>query len=155
MDKIRALWFETHGHLINKNKHLNRLRWNGKVGWGPRFKGWETFLVEKSMLQFNAIQWSKCIESIQKCWSEIPVEQKIEIRYEDFISKGEQIITHIFKFLKLDAKNGFWMSIPELKANNFNKWKNEFSKDQISQIHAILTPMLIEMGYEDNADWAE
>ncbi len=155
MDKIRALWFETHGHFINKKKHLNRLRWNGDVGWGPRFKGWETFFYEKSMLQFNAIQWVKCIESIKKSWSKIPVEQKIEIRYEDLSSKGEQIITHIFNFLKLDTNTDFWESIPKLKANNFNKWKNEFSNDQISQIHAILTPMLIELGYEDTADWVQ
>ena len=153
-DKIRALWFETHGHFINKRNHLNRLRWKGEIGWGPRFKGWETCFYEKSMLQFNAIQWSKCIESIQKNWSNIPVEQKIEIRYEDFISKGESIITHILDFLKLDAKRDFWYSIPKLKANNFNKWKNEFSKDQITEIHAILTPKLVELGYEDNPDWA-
>lgn len=155
MDKIRALWFETHGHFINKKKHLNRLRWNGEVGWGPRFKGWETLFYEKSMLQFNAIQWLKCIESIEKNLSKIPVEQKIEIRYEELIKKGEQIITYILKFLELEAKKDFWKSIPELKATNFNKWKNEFSKDQISQIHAILTPMLIELGYENNTEWTQ
>ena len=155
MDKIRAFYFETHGHFINKKKHLNRLRWNGEVGWGPRFKGWEAIFIEKPLLQFNAIQWSKCIESIQKSWLTIPIEHKIEIRYEDLISKGEQTITHILNFLKLDAETDFWKSIPQLKANNFNKWKNEFSKVQISQIYAILAPLLIELGYEDNANWIQ
>jgi hypothetical protein len=154
-DKMRALWFETHGHFFNKKKHLNRVRWNGNVGWGPRFKGWETIFCERSTLQFNAIQWLKCIECIQRSWSDIPIEQKIEIRYEDFICKGEQILTRILNFLNLDANKDFWKSIPELKANNFNKWKNEFSREQISQIHTILAPMLVELGYEENADWAQ
>ena len=153
IDKIKALWFETHGHIINNNKHLNRLRWNGKSGWGPRFKGWETCFYETSLLQFNALQWLKCIESIHKSWSKIPDERKFEIRYEDFISKGNQIITLILNFLKLDAKKDFWESIPKLKSDNFNKWKNEFSKDQLAEIHPILTPMLIKLGYEVNADW--
>jgi len=155
IDKIRALWFETHGHFINKYRHLNRLRWHGAVGWGPRFKDWEKHFHEKSTLQFNAIQWLKCIESINNNWSEIPIEQKIEIRYEDLIGREKQIITNILSFLNLNAKESFWNSIPKLKPNNFNKWKNEFSKVQISQIHPILTPMLIELGYEDNFDWVQ
>lgn len=155
MDKIRALWFETHGHFINKSRHLNRLRWNGKIGWGPRFQGWEELFYKKSLLQFNAMQWSKCVESINKNWPEIPDEKKMEIRYEDLISEEKQNITKILNFLELRISDDFFASMPKLKANNFNKWKNEFSKDQISQIHPILAPMLIELGYEDNFDWAQ
>jgi hypothetical protein len=152
LDKTKALWFETHGHLFNKNEHLNRLRWHGDVGWGPRFKGWEKFYYEKSTLQFNALQWVKCVEAIHKSWSIIPVKQKIEIRYEDLIARDKQTIKDILNFLNLKAKESFWKSIPKLKFNNFNKWKIEFTQEQINEIRPILTPTLIELEYDNNID---
>lgn len=155
LDKIRALWFETHGHFLNKQRHLNRLRWHGDVGWGPRFKGWERSYYEKSTLQFNALQWVKCVEAINKSWPEIPAKQKIKIRYEDLIAGEKRIVTDILSFLNLHAQDSFWESIPKLKFDNFNKWKFEFTKDQIHQIRPVLTPMLIELGYENNIDWTQ
>lgn len=152
-DKIRALWFETHGHFLNKSLHLNRLRWKGGVGWGPRFKGWETLFEQLSLLQFNAHQWLKCVEHIQKSWPDIPVEQKIEIGYEGLLQNGGKTIGKILDFLNLEHDKKFFLSIPELKKNNFNKWQKEFSREQINEMHTILTPMLIELGYEDNYEW--
>lgn len=90
IDKIRAFWFETHGHIFNKSRHLNRLRWNGDVGWGPRFAGWEDIKHQTSLLQFNAYQWVRCVERIQKHWSDIPEEKKLEIHYEELTNEGEK-----------------------------------------------------------------
>jgi len=152
-DKIRAFWFETHGHFINKSRHLNRLRWNGEVGWGPRFKGWNKLFYQQSMLQFNANQWLKCVESIYKSWPEIPAEKKLEIRYEELISKGEKVIKKILDFLGLKKNELFFSSIPQLKKDNFNKWRKEFSSEQVKEIHSILSPMLLKLGYEKNCGW--
>src|SRR3972149_10347542 len=44
---------------INPLRYLNKSRWNGKVGWGPRFEGWQDFLESHSTLEFNAMQWVK------------------------------------------------------------------------------------------------
>ena len=152
-DKIRAFWFETHGHFINKSRHLNRLRWNDEVGWGPRFKGWNKQFYQQSMLQFNANQWLKCVESIYKSWPEISAEKKLEIRYEELISKGEKVIKKILDFLGLKKNELFFSSIPQLKKDNFNKWRKEFSSEQVKEIHSILSPMLLKLGYEKNYGW--
>lgn len=152
-DKINAFWFETHGHLFNKSRHLNQLRWNGEVGWGPRFEGWEKIFHTTSTLQFNANQWLKCIERIKKNWPEIPEENKLEIRYEDLLRFGDKVIINILDFLGLKTYEEFFVSIPKLKKNNFNKWKKEFSSKQASEIYDILSDKLIELGYEDNYDW--
>lgn len=151
-DKIRALWFETHFHLINKSKHLNRLRWKNDVGWGPRFKDWEKVLDKNSLLQFNAYQWLRCVESIMVSWPEIPSENKIIVRYEELL-RGEDIIKKIMEFLGVKIDNSFLSSMPVLKANNYNKWQEEFSFEQANEMLHILTPMLIKLGYETNYDW--
>ena len=62
------------------------------------------------------------------------------------ITAGGGNILKILKEIDLEAINTYLTGITV---------KNEFSKDQINQIHAILTPMLIKLGYEDNADWTQ
>jgi len=147
-DKLMAFWFETHGHIINRSRHLNRLRWHGDVGWGARFKGWEGVIGQTSILQFNAYQWLKCIESIQKHWVEIPETNKLEVRYEELINEEEKIITRILDFLGLRPQKGFFVTIPKLIKNNYNKWQSEFTKSELDEINSILSPMLIELGYQ-------
>jgi hypothetical protein len=152
-DKIRALWFETHGHLLDKSKHLNRLRWNGVAGWGPRFKGWKEILHQSSTLEFNAYQWLKCVDKIYNYWPEIPEDQRLEIRYEALISQPKSILTKILQFLKVEIYEEFFQSLPTLNKNNFDKWKKEFTKGQFSELHPILTQKLLELGYEKRANW--
>lgn len=146
-DKIRAFWFETHGHLIDKSRHLNRTRWNGAIGWGPRFKDWERLFENRSLLEFNAYQWLKCVESISAAWDVIPREKRLEIRYEEMVDGGNHAIAGIVEFLGLQATDRFLASLPVLKKGNYSKWQREFTKDQIDAIGSILDPMLCQVGY--------
>ena len=146
-DKLRAIWFETNGHFFDRSKHLNWTRWNGAVGWGPRFKNWERVFDEKSNLEFNAYQWLKCVESIRDSWDVIPQEKRLDIRYEKMIGGGSQAITKIISFLGFEATDRFLSSLPVLKKGNYNKWQQEFSKNQIDDISSILNPMLNKLGY--------
>ena len=151
--KLRAFWFETHGHVFNRSRHLNRLRWKGDVGWGPRFKGWDRLYQNNSILQFNAYQWLRCVENIGASWPQVPMDNKMEIRYEDLVTRGNTIIEQILEFLQVPHDENFFSRIPKLKKGNFNKWKFEFSTEQVSEIQPILSPMLINLGYEKNSDW--
>jgi len=152
-DKIRSLWFETRGH-ISKEKHLNRKRWNGDVGWGPRFEGWDKVYQSHSLLQFNALQWLKCIKSIEKNWNEIPEKNKIRIRYENFLSAPEATISEVLEFLKVEQHEDFFSNFPRIKKNNKNKWCKYFDKAQAIEIQSIITDKLIELGYERDPNWS-
>ena len=147
-DKLNAFWFETHGHLLNKSKHLNQIRWDGATGWGPRFEEWRQVYSDNSLIQFNAYQWLKCVDSIKRHWNAIPSQNKMEIRYEDLIQQGTDRINKILEFIAVRPNSEFLDSLPVLKKNNFNKWKKEFSPRQLSEITHILSPMLISLGYE-------
>ncbi len=152
-DKLSALWFETHGHIIDKAKHLNRLRWNGEVGWGPRFKDWDQIYKQSTLLQFNAHQWLNCVERITANWQLIEANNRITIRYEDLIVRPADKIREILSFLRLDWNTDFFESLPQLKADNYNKWKTEFSKDKLKEIHPIITPQLIRSQYAESEEW--
>ncbi len=152
-DKIGALWFETHGHIINKAKHLNRLRWNGKIGWGPRFADWDTIYAKSSLLQFNAYQWLNCVERIGAHWQLIQKRNRIIIRYEDLIKRPSHIMAAICEFLELNYNEAFFESLPKLKADNYRKWKTEFSTEHLEEISPILTQQLIALGYAESRKW--
>lgn len=146
-DKMSALWFETHGHIFNKNMHLNRLRWKGQVGWGPRFKNWHSIIGRMSQLQFSALQWKECVESILRFWPEIPAGNKIEIRYETLLEKPRETLDTIMQLINVSHDSHFYNNIPKLKKKNFNKWQKEFTLNEIGMITTILLPTLEKMGY--------
>jgi len=152
-DRLRAFWFETHGHLLDKKKNLNRLRWHGEIGWGPRFKGWEKAFDECSRLEFNALQWAHCVSAVRDNWALIPDENKVEIRYEQFISEPRRILTDLFDRMDVSPPQSFFSSIPQLKKTNFNKWQREFTSAQIDQIKPILNPLLDRLGYTEETPW--
>ena len=152
-DKLKAFWFETHGHLFNNTKQLNRLRWNGEIGWGPRFKDWETTYSQTSLLQFNAHQWRACAECIKRDWALIPQPNRLTIRYEDLITDPDLKIGEILSFLGVQNNREYKSTLPKLKADNYNKWKREFTPKQLEEIHPILSPALVEFGYAESEEW--
>jgi hypothetical protein len=152
-DKFRALWFETHGHLLNKSRQLNRLRWNGEIGWGPRFKDWQAVYAQHSLLQFNAYQWSMCVKCIQRDWDLIQPANRLTVRYEDLITGPKEKIEEVLEFIGVKGSSRYWESLPELKAGNFNKWKTEFGPVELSEISPIVTPQLLEFGYAGSEEW--
>jgi len=152
-DKLMALWFETHGHIINKTGQLNRLRWHGEIGWGPRFRNWQEVYSQNSLLQFNAHQWRACVEIIQRDWHLIQPENRFTIRYEELITNPKTKINEILNFIRVKSSKDFMASLPELKADNYNKWKGEFTKSQLTEIYSILTPQLLELGYAKSEEW--
>jgi hypothetical protein len=153
VDKLRALWFETHGHLLNQSRQLNRLRWNGDIGWGPRFKNWEGIYSQCSLLQFNAHQWRACVECVMRDWNLIPQQHRLTIRYEDLITNPELKIIEILEFLGAKSSQEFMESLPLLKAGNYNKWKREFTNSQLKELYSILNPQLLELGYVGLEEW--
>jgi hypothetical protein len=152
-DKLRALWFETHGHFINKKKHLHRLRWNGKIGWGPRFKGWERIYEQFSLLQFNACQWVHCVQRIGADWNLVQKTNCLIVCYEELIQLPHQTITQILDFLGCDTSKAFFESLPEIKADNYNKWKAAFSPKDLKEIGPLLSPQLKKFGYTESEEW--
>jgi hypothetical protein len=152
-DRIRALWFETGGHLFDRSRHLNRLRWGGHTGWGPKFRGWDTYFRNEPLMRFNARQWHACVDRIDRAWGEIAEDRKLVIRYEDLLTDPEAAFEKLGRFIGTRHTQALSSSIQKLKRGNFNKWKTEMSQCQAEQIHDIVSPMLMQMGYETDPQW--
>lgn len=152
--RLRALGFELGPwYLRGRKGMLNQVRWEGRFGWGPRFKGWQQMIDQLEPIQFYAHQWAACARGMIRGNPRIPVEQKFEMRYEDFVDRPEETLLRLLAFLELEPPKGFMADIPPIMKGNYGKWKSAFSSRELSAIGPILEAPLIEMGYEHKNNW--
>ena len=153
--KIAALRFELGGfaNLGGDQGFLHRLRWEGRIGWGPRFKGWQDIIDNISTLEFNALQWVNCVKPIIKEGACLDKERFMEIHYEKFLDDPKMELEKIFSFLEVEFPRDFMSRLPSLKENNFGKWKKAFSPQEKALIGPILNDLLIQLGYENSDSW--
>lgn len=154
--RFLQIWYELKsGKSLSPNFYLNKSKWKGQVGWGPRFPGWDKFLQKHSVLEFNAQQWVECIKHIYKYLPSIPDDKLLELRYEALVTNPREQIEKILNFLGVLGTNNFWDSLPALNVSNTQKWKNEFSAMDLKKIAPIITPALIDLRYESDPQWWE
>lgn len=132
---------------LNPYQYLNKSRWKGNIGWGPRFSGWEDFLDVHPVIAFNAMQWATTVEAAHTYWQGIPRQNRLEIRYETLLTFPEKTISAILEFLGCQPSRAFFDRVPTLMPENFNKWKTGFTGAQLDLILPILSPMLKTYGY--------
>jgi hypothetical protein len=132
---------------VNPCHYLNKSRWKGRPGWGPRFSGWERYLEENPVIRFNAMQWVSCVAAARAFRGKIPPEQYIEIRYEDLLTSPQTTLSRILTFMGCPVSDGFFSRIPALVPDNFNKWKKQMTLDQLQAVEPVLFPMLRAYGY--------
>ncbi len=139
---------------LSPRKYLNKSRWQGKEGWGPRFEGWRDYLEKHTPLEFNAMQWVASVQAVRKHWEEIPKSNRIEITYEHLLANPRATLRRVLEFLNVDAADSdFYSNMPAIRQNNTNKWREGFSPEEISAIRSILSPLLGELGYEKSVPW--
>jgi hypothetical protein len=136
-----------------KKKFLNDIRWESRFGWGPRFKGWRKLIDHVTLLEFCAYQWVHCARGILDNISRIPEHQRLILKYEDFIREPEASITNLFSFLKIDLPDEFMAALPQIRADNSNKWRKAFSFTELKLIGPIIGKTMKEIGYENDESW--
>jgi len=139
--------------LFKPSTYLNKSRWKGYPGWGPRFKGWQSFLETHSILEFNAMQWVKSVEAVLNSWDILPEQNKVDIYYEELIQSPQETLSTIFNCIGVKASSDFYETIPKINKKNFNKWKTDFSQEEIQKIKPILSPLLERLGYDKKYPW--
>jgi len=152
--RLRSVLFELGdpGDWIRK-RTLNRIRWEGRFGWGPRFPRWQNWIDRVTALEFSAHQWVHCVRGILDHIDSIPDQRRLMIRYEDCTRDPEPWIRNIFELLQLPFPAKFMQTIPPIRADNTGKWQHAFSTDDLQTIGPLVGPLLIELGYEKDESW--
>ena len=136
-----------------QKKFLYKIRWEGRFGWGPRFKGWQEIMANATSLEFSAYQWIHCARGILDNIGFIPESRRLVLKYENFITNPKASIKKILEFLSLELPEGFMAMMPEIWSNNSNKWPQAFTAEELTTIGPIIGKTLIEFGYEKDENW--
>lgn len=146
--RIKQIFYELHRPLRPTAwLSMNKSKWKGRAGWGPRFSGWQECLESRSLLQFNATQWVETVRQAQEGLKQISPEQIFEVRYEEFLRAPHQTLLEILEFLDLPCPDTYLNSIPRIDPTPLHKWKKEFSQCQLKEVGTILNEKLAEMNY--------
>jgi hypothetical protein len=136
-----------------KKRFLNQIRWEDRFGWGPRFDNWQEVIDRVSPLEFSAYQWVHCARGILDSLPLIPETQRVILKYEDFIRDPVTSVANLLSFLNLDIPDGFMDTLPEIWADNSNKWRRSFSSADLKRIGPIIGETMKEFGYENDETW--
>jgi hypothetical protein len=154
--KIAALRFELgdlKDILAGNPQFLHKVRWGGRIGWGPRFAGWQAVIDQVSTLEFNALQWARCVEAVLAANQYIEADRFMEIRYEALLRQPEETFKQIFDFLAVSFPPDFMKHLPPLSADNFGKWQTAFSSEEKARLGPLLQPLLSQLRYTADDSW--
>lgn len=152
--RLLAVWHELRGRITTPpHRWLNKAKWRGEVGWGPRFRGWQNVRAEQPLIGFNAHQWLCSVEQIEADLPKLPSRNVFELRYEDLIAaERPAVLEDLFSFLGLDAASALERA-PRVRTTNTGKWATELDGSEIDTIGPILHEKLCELGYVSDASW--
>lgn len=108
--------------------------------WGPRYKGIEQDVENKSLIDVCAIQWVKCVEHC--CFRLKMIENGndyINLPYEKLISDPEGQLERVADFLRLtDGRKIIDRGKKIIRADFVQSWKYHLSDDEYSKISGII-----------------
>jgi len=119
--------------------------------WGPKFTGIEEVFRTQPLSVACAIQWKHCVQKSQVQLSEIPAEQIVQIRYEDFVSHPRHQLGRVYNFLGIQPPEQLPDSAVEvISSKSVGRWKSVLDPDEVDLIQASVGDCLSNFGYLEN-----
>jgi len=155
--KFAALNFETGGlrDRMTGKMFLHKLRWGNRIGWGPRFQGWQDMIDKLSLLEFTTQQWLHCVRSILDFEGIFLPGSFHTLGYENFLKDPPGELQSLTEFLEINPDKNLFAQMPELNRTNFGKWETAFSQDEKALIGPTITPLLKKLSYVNDGSWYE
>lgn len=140
-DYARNYAHTTLGRLIYRNA--------GKVGtWGPKYRGIEQDLKTKELIEVCAIQWARSVECALRDLEEIPANEVMTIRYEDFVNSPRHNLIRIAEFLEIEAScYEVLQELSQVTKNNIGKGLSSLTDQQVRLVRPHIEKTMKLIGY--------
>ena len=108
--------------------------------WGPRFKGIDQALKERSLIEVIAMQWKACNDKATEGLKSIENHRVLNISYEDLVLDTENELKKILLFLGINNidESIFKQICKYPKDNSIGKGKNSLEQWEIKKINKII-----------------
>lgn len=144
-NRLQALAFELRRRLRAGHFNvLNKAKWGGIAGWGPRFPGWREIREQVEPLAFHGLQWRYSVEAVQQGLSLIPAERRMTVYYEELVSDPEAVLARVQAFLGVERVPGLGNA---LTAGSVGRWHRELTVTEVSLLDGAIGDTLAALGY--------
>lgn len=138
-----ARYLKTHMHRLffSKDKSLSI--------WGPKFKGYEDIVQEKSLIEVCGVQWQKCVQKSREVFeNRIDKKRYIQVKYEDFVADPMQGTIAIFDYFGLPYdRNILHEECKTVWKGSVGKWVKDLSPEQKALLSELIKDELKKSGY--------
>ena len=124
----------------------SRLEHSGAY-WSVKPPGWQG-LLKLPLVDACAMQWKMTVEAVLQSAKQLPPEQYMPVKYEEFVVRPAEI------FKQVGAKCGLiwqddWLQTIKAGIDNRNfKWQMEMQPADKDTLNALLGDFLKQLGYE-------
>jgi hypothetical protein len=117
--------------------------------WGPRYPGIDDDLQECSLLEVCTRQWVACMEAYQRDRQYLPVNVRLELRYEDLVHGGAEQAERLACFLGIDDPSPMVRFVKEnVKTTSIGTYARLDERQQCL-IELVAGQTLERWGYKD------
>jgi hypothetical protein len=116
--------------------------------WSTRPPGWQV-LLQRPMLEACALQWKMIVEHALGSAQNIPREQFIEVKYEDFMQRPAELMARVAERLGLVWSTDFLDNLAADLENRNYKWRENLSPAQQELLAPVVGDLLQRLGYDE------
>jgi hypothetical protein len=124
----------------------SRLEHSGSY-WSVKPPGWRD-LMKLPLVDACALQWKMTVEYILQSAKNLPREQYLEVKYEDFVARPAEIFEQVAEKCDLVWQDDLLQALTVGMDNRNFKWLREMSDEDQNTLNALLEKFLMQLGYE-------
>jgi len=150
-NRLQTMLFELRGTAsLDPRRYFNKAKWQGGVGWGPRFPGWRQAQRQLSPIGFAAMQWRTSIEALIQGLNDVPREQRETCRYEDFAARPEAELKRLCEFIGIPPVQGL---ARDITPQSVGKWQKSFTTEQLAELGPVLGELMLQLHQSADHSW--
>lgn len=144
-NRVQMLMHEVrYTRSLNPLDYLNQNRWDGNVGWGPRFPGWRDALSSMDLLTFNALQWRRTVDAVIDHWETLPEQRRLCLYYEDLARNPVDELERVQRFIGVEPDPHPAQAVDDTRIGG---WRRALTVSERARIEPTVNSCLKHFGY--------
>ena len=132
--------------LFSAQGLMNKAKWAGKMGWGPRFAGWQTTYDQVDELSFCAHQWRASEDAIAMSAEELKRDQRLHVlSFESLLADPAESLNDLQRFLNVPVKR---INSEGLDPAIADTWRHQLDAEQGARVEHVIGENLLKLGYQ-------
>ena len=118
--------------------------------WGPSYIGLYEDLKQHSLEEICALQWQRCVDLSEQAFYNMPENQVIKIKYEEFVNNPVEVLRQVLNQLGVQhTDDQLRESVISVSAESIGKGRQALNKVEIKAISELISDTLNRHDYKN------